>query len=363
MIGGIGVEKLVLDTFANRALSGNLLPLNNNACFAELSGVSTVAVVEDDAKYGSVPVAFGLMNRCSQNQLYCSFVVTSPKYDAVYVNVETVSSKKGESKNDETEENKPQHVVLRITETMKTLPNLAGLPQYYSAFCEPAARPLLQCVVDQLIEQSVGHLDVEMRRNLTVDICDNTYGQVDKLWRDFSGFVVTDRFRYLEIDIERQNFLNILNGGQKEELPSNFRIEKLTESNFDLILDYDQSVAVMNRSDFLEYLFGLYGTAGTVVLDEQYQPVGYVLSLNENLLQCYAEDEDIANALLIHHVQNNMTSKQINMFVRNNEEWISEKLAEKAIKVSRVRRLHSRIMPNSVKWTKVYAYNMGLHLF
>ena len=113
MIGAIEVQKLVHDTIANRALSGNLLPLNNNDCFAELNGVSTVVVVEDDPKQGNVPIAFGLMNRCSQNQLYCSFVVTSQKYDDLYVNVEVAKDKKFDG-NDGSGE-KSQHGVLRVS--------------------------------------------------------------------------------------------------------------------------------------------------------------------------------------------------------------------------------------------------------
>ena len=101
----------------------------------------------------------------------------------------------------------------------------------------------------------------------------------NKLWRDFGGFVVTDRFRYLDVEIERcidlgdegdnqiifrKTFLDIMKAAKKNALNPNYRIEKLTASNFDMIVDYDQTVAVMNRSDFLEYLFGLYGVGAVV---------------------------------------------------------------------------------------------------
>jgi len=59
---------------------------------------------------------------------------------------------------------------------VEELPDLTGLPHYFTAFCEAAARPLLQCVIDELIENTCGHYDVEMKRNITVDLYDTKAG-------------------------------------------------------------------------------------------------------------------------------------------------------------------------------------------
>jgi len=37
------------------------------------------------------------------------------------------------------------------------LPDLSTLPQYFTAFAEPIARPLLQCIVEELARQCFGN--------------------------------------------------------------------------------------------------------------------------------------------------------------------------------------------------------------
>lgn len=59
---------------------------------------------------------------------------------------------------------------------MDKLPDNSGLPQYYTAFAPAIAKPLLECVIDELINATVGNYNVFMRRNLTVDLYDNESG-------------------------------------------------------------------------------------------------------------------------------------------------------------------------------------------
>jgi len=375
MLAKAQIQRLVKNSKVDKALDGNLLPLNNNECFLNLGDVSSVTVVDDDPK-GAVPVAFGLFNRCSSNQVYCSIVAVSPNYENNFVNTQKVKCKIAElGLTDDCSTN--QHSLLKLTDVFPELPDLSGLPQYFSAFAEPVARPLLTCVVDQLIEQTVGTFNVEMMRNLTVDLYDSHAGlheHSDKLWRDFSGFVVADRFRYCEININRKTFLEVVKQGfkvapaVKEILQDDgtmmpYRIEPISKKNISLIAEYDQTIALMNREDYLEYLVGLTGVTGVVALDAQNQPQGYVLSLNERILQCYAEDVDVASHLLLENFANNTSVDQLSLFVRLGGDWVAENLVEKATTVRRVRRFHTRIVPTSVKWSKIFAYNMGVHLF
>lgn len=55
---------------------------------------------------------------------------------------------------------------------LRELPDLGSFPQYYRAFGEPIGRPLHQCVVDELIKQTVGEKNYDMKRNVTVDLYD-----------------------------------------------------------------------------------------------------------------------------------------------------------------------------------------------
>uniref|UniRef100_A0A915DAL6 DUF7596 domain-containing protein n=1 Tax=Ditylenchus dipsaci TaxID=166011 RepID=A0A915DAL6_9BILA len=374
MLAKAQLQHLVKSTKTNRVLDGNLLPLNNNECFLNLEEVSSVTVVEDDPK-GAVPVAFGIFNRCSSNQIYCSIVAVSPNYEHNFVNAEKVKCKTTElGLTGDTSSN--QHSLLKLTEVMSELPDLSGLPQYFSAFAEPVARPLLTCVVDQLIEQTVGNQNVEMGRNF-IDLYDSEAGlpeHSDALWRDYSGFVVADRFRYCEINIARNDLLDVIksslekNSATKQILQDDgtflpYRIESISKATLGLVTEYDQSVALMSRDDYLEYLVGLGGVSGKVAIDAQNQPQGYILTLNSRVLQCYGENVDVANHLLVEHISENIKTHQLSLFVRlGKDDWIAEKLVAVASKVRRVRRFHTRIVPASVKWNKVYSLNMGVHL-
>ena len=70
------------------------------------------------------------------------------------------------------EESAEQHAVFRVKNVLNKLPDLGSFPQYYRAFGEPLARPLHQCVIDELIKKTVGEKDYEIKRNITVDLYD-----------------------------------------------------------------------------------------------------------------------------------------------------------------------------------------------
>ncbi|KAI1732126.1 hypothetical protein Ddc_00978 [Ditylenchus destructor] len=313
MLAKIPLQHLVERSKVNRALAGSLLPLNNNECFLNLEDVSSVTVVEDDPK-GAVPVAFGIFNRCSPNQIYCAIVTTSPAYEANYVTVEKIKCKNSDL--GLPEDSPSRNSLLKMTSAFPELPDLSGLPQYFSAFAEPALRPLLTCVIDQLIDQTVGHYNVEMKRNMTVDLYDAEAGEPehsDVLWRDFSGFVVADRYRYSEIVISREKLMNVVSNtcdakeiSREEGSKTLFNIELMTKANQSLLVDYDQDVAVMNRQEYVEYLLGLSGIKGMIAIDSmQHQPLGYILSLNGRVLQLYAENENVASHLMFEHIKKN----------------------------------------------------------
>lgn len=76
------VQGLVEGSLVDRALGGTLLPVNNNASFLESTAAReshfTVTVV--DQSEGGKVVAFGLFNKCSRNQAYCSVVSVEKCY-------------------------------------------------------------------------------------------------------------------------------------------------------------------------------------------------------------------------------------------------------------------------------------------
>jgi hypothetical protein len=68
MLASAQVQQLVEKAKINRILYGSLLPLNNNKCYLNLLEINSVTVVVDDPAMGAVPVALGIINKCSANQ-------------------------------------------------------------------------------------------------------------------------------------------------------------------------------------------------------------------------------------------------------------------------------------------------------
>lgn len=68
MLATTELFKLVENTKANQSLCGNLLPTNNNNSILDIEGINSLTVIETDAAK-NVPVAFGLFNMCTPNQV------------------------------------------------------------------------------------------------------------------------------------------------------------------------------------------------------------------------------------------------------------------------------------------------------
>ncbi|KAK0397748.1 hypothetical protein QR680_002250 [Steinernema hermaphroditum] len=345
------VNELITGTKTQRALNGGLLPLNNNASVLEVAEISTVTVVDTD---GETPVAFGAFNRYSANQAYCMLNEIVDKYRKNYVKVEKVEKEGADKRN----------MMLKIADVVEERTSLGGLPQYFNAFAERMARPLLQHVVDALLENTVGTGNMDVKKNITVDLYDgmnpeyNTFD--DALWRDFSGFVVTDRYRYFEIDIPKNSLIDVVS--KQEKSGATLRFDDLNKKSEPFFGDYDSCVAIAHRQDFLDFFTRLHGVKGTIAFDEGNEPAGYVLSLHDRILQCYAETAQISNELLAKHVSS-MEADTVKMFIRHDDEWIGKDLLASATSTRRVRRFHTRTMPAQVKWSKVFVVNTGLNLF
>jgi len=257
-----------------------------------------------------------------------------------------------------------KHSCYKITKVVDEEEDVSSMPQYFSAFAVHDVYPLQQHVVDALVEQTVGHVNIDMRRNITVDLYDTHSGRYaelsDALWRDRSGFMVADRARFAEIDISRSALLAVL---AKPSAPRDdtLTFEPLNPRTAAAFLEYDTDVVTLDRVNYLEHLFGLNGVKGTVAFDVQRRPCGYVLSLGGRVLQCYGESPAIATSVLAKHASQ-MIEPNVSMFIRVDATWLSEELKASALAVRRVRRFHTRIVPTQVKWHKVFALNMGSHL-
>lgn len=70
MLAKVEVQRLVQKSKTSASLGiENLLPVNNNKCFLDTQGITSVTVVEDDPAVGAKPIAFGVLNRCTSNNV------------------------------------------------------------------------------------------------------------------------------------------------------------------------------------------------------------------------------------------------------------------------------------------------------
>nr|CAD2196055.1 unnamed protein product [Meloidogyne enterolobii] len=314
---------IISNTKLNKSVGGALFNENNNNSFIKLENVYSTTILD---KEKDNLIGFGLAYLQSPNQI---------------INFKQI------------------------------LPDLSTLPQYFTAFAEPLARPLLQCIVEELAKQCFGNtFNMELTKNMSVDIYDSNSGMEEystKLWRDSAGFIVTDRFRYFEIKIKKENLINLFKNNPS--LSSTISILPLNSQTKTLFSIYDQNISSFGRDDYLEFLFKLNGVTGFVAINnEDNQPLGYLIGLNEGgrILQCYAENGEIASLLLNSFILSNTTTIY-SMFIRicssEKENKLNEKLMEKAENVIRVCRYHSRIFPTNIQWSKIFILNIGANLF
>jgi GH35 family endo-1,4-beta-xylanase len=71
----------------------------------------------------------------------------------------------------------------------------------------PEERLVLEHLVDQLAETTLGRYNLELRKNLTIDVFDS---DGDSFLRDNAGFFVADKHRFQQITIEPKEALKAL---------------------------------------------------------------------------------------------------------------------------------------------------------
>jgi len=69
MLSSLQAQNLAERTKLNRILHGGMLPLNNNRCYYNMEGISSVTVVDSNPASGATPIALGIFNRCSSTQV------------------------------------------------------------------------------------------------------------------------------------------------------------------------------------------------------------------------------------------------------------------------------------------------------
>ncbi|VDK75661.1 unnamed protein product [Cylicostephanus goldi] len=154
---------------------------------------------------------------------------------------------------------------------------------------EGAIPPTLLHLVDALVESSVGKFNLDLNKNLTIDLFEGKQKNSEEFvaqWRDITGFVVSDKFRFEEVLIDRSYLTNL------KEAESTVVIEKIDKENLLPVLDYDGEISIYDRTEHVTALLRTPGINGNVALRDG-QPCGYALSCKNRVLLCYAENEEV----------------------------------------------------------------------
>ncbi|VDM41531.1 unnamed protein product [Toxocara canis] len=354
MLTSAALWRLHDNTKSDGVLCGRLLPLNSNAAFVDGRNVSTVTIV-DETPHGIKPVAFGAFHIYSNSQAY--FMVNRCERD--YANkFFTVERYRDIEPLPNAEKNR--HQCFKITATFKDDVNYSALPSYYGAFGKRDRAPLQTHLFDSLVMITLGTYNMDVNENITLDLYDpDEFDEEQRnLWRDRTGFVIIDKNRFYEITIKKSDLLEILNERQQKTLQ--LVCEQLCPGSEVHFQDYDSTLSIFSRQDYMDSLLRIKELKGVVALENN-QPVGYALMLGDRLIQCYAENTEIARRLFMEICQ--QAGGSVIMSVKKCEGWICDEMLKRATRARRIQRLHTRIASTQVEWAKVFALNIGVHLF
>ncbi|VDM79363.1 unnamed protein product [Strongylus vulgaris] len=257
MLAAPSLVSLAEKSLANYVLGGGLLPLNNNAAFIRESTAVIVTIVDQNDR----AIACGAVSMYSAKQAYCVLGEVAEDYRNCTIWIEEVPTEKKESR------------VYRVEFGTGPL----------------SKEPTLLHLVDALVESSVGKINLDLNKNLTIDLFEGKEKNSEEFvaqWRDISGFVVSDKFRFEEVLIDRSYLIGL------KQVESAIIIENIDKENLLPVLDYDGEVSIYDRTEHVTALLRTPGINGYVALRDG-QPCGYALACKNRILLCYAENEEV----------------------------------------------------------------------
>ncbi|CAL2049578.1 unnamed protein product [Caenorhabditis brenneri] len=333
MLQSASLVDIINKTLPYQALGDSLLPVNNNAEFMSHTNALTVTFSYEDK-----PVAFGSIVKCNERQAYVMLGEIDKKFQDKTVWIEEASV-----------ENKHNYV-YKITKSVPLI-DYSGECHFEQTFRNREEKPVHLHLLDILINKSVGLVDMDISKNITVDF--EKYSNFSS-WRDTVGFVVGDKHLFERITVNRFELLSFASDNSDVTV-EDVNVEKLTD-----VLDYDSNVSIYDREDFLTALLKTGGVSAKVA-KENGQVTGYIVNTKDNILQCYGENEKAQKALFSSAAAN-MNAK-VAMYVRKESGPLMDQLSQSAESRVPITRLNTRIIVNTVKFSKVACLNMGLHLF
>ncbi|PAV91096.1 hypothetical protein WR25_02799 [Diploscapter pachys] len=345
------IEILAKRSLAGQILDDSLLPINNNPAFIKSSFCLSVTIVQID---GVTPVAFGTITKQGNKQAYCMIDEADSQYDGLVVTVEEMPSQDD------------GQIILKIKTTAKPK-DFSGERLFTQAFdSRDGERSLQQTILDTLVEKSIGmqecvnSTDPGLNKNITIDISasdDKTLNARLAKIRDDCGFIVTDRYQFQCVQIDRHSLIAL-----EEKPDEDVTFERLNKDNkMALIDDYLTEIYRLVNKEMFAALCDTNGV--DVILAMQGDiPCGAVLTFKHRILACYAEKEWIAGCLLA-QAAHMMPNIFVTLFIQKDSSELVKRIVKGAASIQPVCRMHTvKNIPN-IKWSQVFCPNLGLSIF
>ncbi|KHN87016.1 hypothetical protein Tcan_15228, partial [Toxocara canis] len=268
----------------------------------------------------------------SPTQAYCVIAEFERSLSGKYITVEETDDRR----------------CLKIGKIKDTPENMHLLPVYVQVHHNPKSRLPLEHLVERLSESVLGQTNLDLKKNVTVDLPEDANFDV---WRDKAGFIVTDRQRLRQMTVSVHEFLQTLQPSRK------VKVVKLDDSLKEKLLEYDHSVSALNRATFLQYLFEN-ATVLVAQRDEDDTIEGYLVVKRDRILSLYADSIEVAHSLAHNWLRASRFSK-VNLCCRH-KCWEIEESKSSVVHI--IHRRHTRAVPANIKWDRTYAINVGMHI-
>jgi|UniRef100_A0AC35F0L5 hypothetical protein len=321
------------------ATSAQAQPVQSPFPFNQLPGATLAQINSQDGKIA----ALAAIVRFAQNQGYFIYQHVEKSLSKKAITLDCTDAVNGKFKIDTIEDKLPDLRLERI---------------YIQVHHNAPQRLIVEHLVDHLAETTLGRTNLELKKNVTIDIFDS-----DADWglRDNAGFIVTDRLQLHQISVDSDEMLKMLKPAKDVTISP---LKLTNEKDINDILEYDKTLSNHNRAAFLKYLFSQ--TIVYIVRRENDEGaivvVGYIVSskADHHVLALYADSQQIADALMAHQMTQSRAKKAIFCAPRSQWRRLSTLIS---LKSRAIYRRHTRHVPQNIKWDRIFAFNAGLNLF
>uniref|UniRef100_A0A0N5CAG4 Phage protein n=1 Tax=Strongyloides papillosus TaxID=174720 RepID=A0A0N5CAG4_STREA len=207
---------------------------------------------------------------------------------------------------------------------------------------------LAQHLVNQLEEAVLGAFNLELKKNVTIDLYDSG---ADRVLRDFAGFIVGEKFIMEEVTYDSVKTKTILRSNVQ-----GINVQTTTEGDLDSIIEFDDTLSNFNRSEFVKYLFKE-GKMFHIKENDEIQ--GYIVGKGEQIYGIYAQTQLASEGLLAKYIS--MVPCRNVVIKCRIDTW--SQLSSCIVKKRSIHRRHTRSCPTQIKWDKIFGVNVGMNLF